>query len=530
MCVSKRWTGNVGVGTRFGRLVSPLARLERGRGWSPRATTARGGTCHTTSPPAAAAGAVHVIMLGYTARDHRRRRESGVDPAPAVSAFREASFGHGRRPHAISQLSPPPHSPRRRLELLHTSRTNGRRISPSPATPPPEMKRRHLPPVLLLLLFFLSSLLPPLPAPVPDPVPIRRGGPAPPPPRRRRRRRGPAPVRCGRAPRQRLDLHLPQPRQPPPPPLPPPPVPQPRHPGPPRPRAVARLRVPFDGIPSDTSLLAAFRASLRSFLLARRRRRRGGTVAGVMTELPGLLGHGRRRFPTCAVVGNSGILLGSGRGAQIDAHDLVVRLNNARVAGFAADVGAKTSLSFVNSNILHTCATRSAISVPGCGCHPYGRAVPMAMYVCQPVHLLDALVCNATATPESPFPLIVTDVRLDALCARIAKYYSMRRFMVETGEPASNWTRRHDERYFHYSSGLQAVVMALGVCDEVSVFGFGKAAGAKHHYHTNQKKELDLHDYEAEYQFYRDLQTRPAVVPFLDEAPGFKLPPVKMYW
>ncbi|KAK3118407.1 hypothetical protein QOZ80_9BG0698600 [Eleusine coracana subsp. coracana] len=304
----------------------------------------------------------------------------------------------------------------------------------------------------------------------------------------------------------------------------------PATPGPPRPRAVARLRVPFDGIPSDTSLLAAFRASLRSFLLARRRRRRGGTVAGVMTELPGLLGHGRRRFPTCAVVGNSGILLGSGRGAQIDAHDLVVRLNNARVAGFAADVGAKTSLSFVNSNILHTCATRSAISVPGCGCHPYGRAVPMAMYVCQPVHLLDALVCNATATPESPFPLIVTDVRLDALCARIAKYYSMRRFMVETGEPASNWTRRHDERYFHYSSGLQAVVMALGVCDEVSVFGFGKAAGAKHHYHTNQKKELDLHDYEAEYQFYRDLQTRPAVVPFLDEAPGFKLPPVKMYW
>ncbi|GJN06981.1 hypothetical protein PR202_ga24765 [Eleusine coracana subsp. coracana] len=303
----------------------------------------------------------------------------------------------------------------------------------------------------------------------------------------------------------------------------------PATPAPPRPRAVARLRVPFDGIPSDASLLAAFRASLRSFLLARRRRR-GGTVAGVMTELPGLLGRGRRRFPTCAVVGNSGILLGSGRGAQIDAHDLVIRLNNARVAGFAADVGAKTSLSFVNSNILHTCATRSAISVPGCGCHPYGRAVPMAMYVCQPVHLLDALVCNATTTPESPFPLIVTDARLDALCARIAKYYSMRRFMAETGEPASNWTRRHDERYFHYSSGLQAVVMALGVCDEVSVFGFGKVVGAKHHYHTNQKKELDLHDYEAEYQFYRDLQTRPAAVPFLDEAPGFKLPPVKMYW
>ncbi|KAG2560097.1 sialyltransferase-like protein 2 [Panicum virgatum] len=300
----------------------------------------------------------------------------------------------------------------------------------------------------------------------------------------------------------------------------------------PRQRAVSRLRVPFVTVPDDGPLLAAFRASLRSFLLARRPRRRDTNVAAVMGDLAGgLLGRPRReRFPTCAVVGNSGILLGSGRGAQIDAHHLVVRLNNARVAGYAADVGARTSLSFVNSNILHYCAVRSAVAAGGCACHPYGRAVPMAMYVCQPAHLLDALICNATATPASPFPLLVTDARLDALTARIAKYYSLRRFVAATGEPASNWTRRHDERYFHYSSGLQAVVMALGVCDEVSLFGFGKAAGAKHHYHTNQKKELDLHDYEAEYQFYRDLQARPETVPFLDEAPGFKVPPVKLYW
>nr|CAB3489105.1 unnamed protein product [Digitaria exilis] len=306
--------------------------------------------------------------------------------------------------------------------------------------------------------------------------------------------------------------------------------------GAPSQRAVSRLRVPFVTVPDDDALLAAFRASLRSFLLAHRLRRRGSSNLNLLADvmgggLPGLLGGGRpRRFPTCAVVGNSGILLGGGRGAQIDAHDLVVRLNNARVTGYSADVGAKTSLSFVNSNILHYCAVRSAILAGGCNCHPYGRSVPMAMYICQPSHLLDALICNATATAAaSPFPLLVTDARLDALCARVAKYYSLRRFVAITGEPASNWSRRHDERYFHYSSGLQAVVMALGVCDEVSLFGFGKAAGAKHHYHTNQKKELDLHDYEAEYQFYRDLQERPDAVPFLDEAPAFKVPPVKLY-
>ncbi|CAD6254785.1 unnamed protein product [Miscanthus lutarioriparius] len=299
----------------------------------------------------------------------------------------------------------------------------------------------------------------------------------------------------------------------------------------PRQRTVSRLRVPFHGVPSDATLLAAFRASLRGFLLARQHHRHLHDVAGAIANLPALLlgRGGRRRAATCAVVGNSGILLGSRRGAQIDAHDLVIRLNNARVAGFARDVGARIGVSFVNSNILHHCAIRSAVTTPGCGCHPYGRAVPLAMYVCQPAHLLDALICNATATPESPFPLLVTDARLDALCARIAKYYSMRRFVAATGQPPSNWTRSHDERYFHYSSGLQAVVMALEACEEVSLFGFGKAPGAKHHYHTNQKKELDLHDYEAEYQFYRDLQERPEAVPFLDEVPAFKVPPVKLY-
>ncbi|CAD6265234.1 unnamed protein product [Miscanthus lutarioriparius] len=76
----------------------------------------------------------------------------------------------------------------------------------------------------------------------------------------------------------------------------------------PRQRVVSRLRVPFDTLPSDESLLAAFRASLLAH-----RHRRGGDVAGIMGELTGQLGR-PWRFPTCAVVGNSGILLGFGRG------------------------------------------------------------------------------------------------------------------------------------------------------------------------------------------------------------------------
>ncbi|KAF0931659.1 hypothetical protein E2562_005614 [Oryza meyeriana var. granulata] len=123
--------------------------------------------------------------------------------------------------------------------------------------------------------------------------------------------------------------------------------------------------------------------------------------------------------------------------------------DNTRVARFAADVGVKTSLSFINSNILHIYTTRN---------------------------------------------------------------------LRHLGRPP--------KRYFHYSSGMQAMVMALGVYDKVSLFGFGKLLGANHNYHTNQK-ELDLHDYEAEYNFYNNLQARPEEVPFLNEAHGFTVSPVR---
>ncbi|KAF8645032.1 hypothetical protein HU200_066237 [Digitaria exilis] len=303
-------------------------------------------------------------------------------------------------------------------------------------------------------------------------------------------------------------------------------------------RTVSSLHVPNDMMPDDGVLLAAFRASLHSFLREHQNinnnnsNNNSSSSSSSSNVLSGLLG---RRFHTCAVVGNSGILLGSGRGAQIDAHDVVIRLNNAPVVGFVSDVGARTSLTVTHSGVFRLCSEPSAAAAtPGCACHPYGRSVPLAMYVSHPMDLLDVVACAATATAASiPFLLRLTDARLDALSARIAKYYSLRRFVAATGEPASGWTRRHDgiiRPHFHYSSGLQAVLMALGACEEVSMFGFGKSTAAKHHYHTDQKRETDVHDYEAEYEFYRDLQTWPEAVPFLDEATGFKVPTVTQYW
>ncbi|XP_033106451.1 alpha-2,8-sialyltransferase 8B-like [Anneissia japonica] len=51
---------------------------------------------------------------------------------------------------------------------------------------------------------------------------------------------------------------------------------------------------------------------------------------------------------TCALIGNSGILLNNCCGREIDAHDIVVRANSAPTAGYERDVGYKTSLMMFN--------------------------------------------------------------------------------------------------------------------------------------------------------------------------------------
>ncbi|CAH8386620.1 unnamed protein product [Eruca vesicaria subsp. sativa] len=241
----------------------------------------------------------------------------------------------------------------------------------------------------------------------------------------------------------------------------------------------------------------------------------------VMLDLIKLVKNGvvsERRYTSCAVVGNSGTLLNRQYGDVIDKHEIVIRLNNAKTQSFEHKVGSKTSISFINSNILHQCARRDR-----CNCHPYGESIPIVMYICQPIHILDYTVCK----PSHKAPLVITDPRFDVLCARIVKYYSVKNFLEEKKEGFGDWSKGHEGSLFHYSSGMQAVMLAVGVCEKVSVFGFGKSNLTKHHYHTNQKGELKLHDYEAEYRLYHDLENNPRAVPFLPKA--FKIPLVKVY-
>eukprot|EP00064_Thunnus_orientalis_P000100 superscaffoldBa00000005_g100 len=58
---------------------------------------------------------------------------------------------------------------------------------------------------------------------------------------------------------------------------------------------------------------------------------------------PDLIESSPDRCRACAVVGNSGNLIGSHYGPLIDFHDVVIRMNTGRIKGYEADVGIKTT-------------------------------------------------------------------------------------------------------------------------------------------------------------------------------------------
>ncbi|XP_035030546.1 beta-galactoside alpha-2,6-sialyltransferase 2 [Hippoglossus stenolepis] len=57
-------------------------------------------------------------------------------------------------------------------------------------------------------------------------------------------------------------------------------------------------------------------------------------------------------FKTCAVVTSAGAILRSGLGKEIDTHDAVLRFNAAPTDGYERDVGNKTTIRIINSQIL----------------------------------------------------------------------------------------------------------------------------------------------------------------------------------
>ncbi|XP_072037350.1 alpha-2,8-sialyltransferase 8B-like [Amphiura filiformis] len=66
---------------------------------------------------------------------------------------------------------------------------------------------------------------------------------------------------------------------------------------------------------------------------------------------------GIHRKGTCAVVGNGGVLLDSGCGKEIDAHDFIIRNNLAPIKQYVNDVGYRTDIMSINNDRIRRLVT-----------------------------------------------------------------------------------------------------------------------------------------------------------------------------
>jgi len=186
----------------------------------------------------------------------------------------------------------------------------------------------------------------------------------------------------------------------------------------------------------------------------------------------------------CAVVGASRNLLGSGYGNLIDAHDLVFRVNRAPTAKFDRDVGRKTT---------HHVMWPTALGPE--------QADRRAVLLMNPVtlHTKDVFGKILSLVEED---LLWEPSRVRIIHPEFVKYIH------------DNWLNGHGQ---FPSTGLIALMIAVHVCDEVDVFGFGADVQGRwdRYYEHHLEKPSDLHPADVEGDLRLEMKEKRTLKVFL---------------
>ncbi|XP_073323767.1 ST3 beta-galactoside alpha-2,3-sialyltransferase 8 [Pagrus major] len=163
------------------------------------------------------------------------------------------------------------------------------------------------------------------------------------------------------------------------------------------------------------------------------------------------------RCRSCAVVGNSGKLRQSGNGKLIDSHGSIIRMNKAVTRGFEKDVGNRTTHHFLYPE--------SAVDIK------HGVSLVLLPFKLRDLEWLTSAL--STGTVKMTYMRVKERVEADKDKVLVVnpgffKYVNDR------------WTERHGR---YPSTGMLAIIFALHICDQVSVFGYGAdQQGNWHHY------------------------------------------------
>ncbi|XP_007240434.2 ST3 beta-galactoside alpha-2,3-sialyltransferase 7 [Astyanax mexicanus] len=200
----------------------------------------------------------------------------------------------------------------------------------------------------------------------------------------------------------------------------------------------------------------------------------------------------------CMVVGSGGVLHGKQLGAHIDKHDIIIRMNNAPVFGFEKDAGSRTTIRLM---------------------YPEGAPFSKREYQKTDIIALVAfksldikwLTSVVTRKPLSWWSKlwfwrnVVNEIPLQPENFRILNPEILKR----------TWhvlTCTKQQRKTVPTLGISAVVLALQLCDEVSLAGFGydlQQPGALLHYYETLRMDAMMtqvvHDVRAESSLLKEL-------------------------
>ncbi|XP_034610658.1 CMP-N-acetylneuraminate-beta-galactosamide-alpha-2,3-sialyltransferase 4 isoform X1 [Trachemys scripta elegans] len=178
----------------------------------------------------------------------------------------------------------------------------------------------------------------------------------------------------------------------------------------------------------------------------------------------------------CAVVGNGHRLRNSSMGEAINKYDVVIRLNNAPVHGYEADVGSKTTMRLFYPESAHF--------------DPRRENNPDTLLVLVPFKPMDfqwlEMILNDKKRVRKGFwkqPPLIWDANPEQV--RILNPY----FMEITAAKLLNLSMKQPRKIKQKpTTGLLAITLALHFCDLVHIAGFG--------YPDSANKKQTIHYYE----------------------------------
>ncbi|XP_078479092.1 CMP-N-acetylneuraminate-beta-galactosamide-alpha-2,3-sialyltransferase 1-like [Lampetra planeri] len=204
------------------------------------------------------------------------------------------------------------------------------------------------------------------------------------------------------------------------------------------------------------------------------------------------------RCGTCAVVGNSGGLRGSRYGRLIDAHDAVMRMNLGPTEGYEEDVGTKTT-----HRIMYP---ESAMDLDNT------THLVLFPFKIQDIEWLNkAFTTGFSGTSYRPVKSTIT----------------ANKSLVMVVSPAFMMYVHHEwlEKKGRYpSTGFMALVLALHVCDQIHVFGYGADKnGNWYHYWeslTDKNLKTGIHPGTHEYNMMNQLAAQQKLKFFTGAGPA----------